>query len=55
MKAIILTDKQHQELVDILNDHCDCGPTGYGWKSTELQELIEVVENPHKVVYETKN
>lgn len=43
MKAITLTDKQHKKLVDVLDNTCDEGPTGYGWNSQELDELIEIV------------
>lgn len=36
---IELTPKQLQKLVDVLWSSEDCGPTGEGWPSPELEEL----------------
>ncbi len=44
MKTIELTDEQYEKLVDILEDHSDCGPRDYGWDSQELIDLRAAVE-----------
>lgn len=41
MKIILdLTDQEADQLVDVLQDYCDCGPMGEGWKSPQLETLL---------------
>ena len=43
MNKLTLTDKQLEFLKDILIEHCDEGPQGFGWGSDELIELRDVI------------
>jgi len=42
--TVKITEQQKALLLDCLSDHCDCGPTGEGWKSDELSDLIKSIE-----------
>ena len=43
MKTINLTNEQVELLRVTLGNHEDMGPSGYGWKSGELEDLMEVI------------
>ncbi len=40
MKTIELSDEEYTLLMETLEDCDDSGPSGFGWKSDELDKLI---------------
>lgn len=45
MVEIELTEDQALFLANILSETTDEGPEGYGWKSTELEDLITIIDD----------
>lgn len=40
---IRLSRQEYEKLIDCLFNHDDCGPSGSGWRSMELESLIESI------------
>ncbi len=36
-----LTERETETLIEALEDYCDCGPFGEGWRSDELKAVSE--------------